>query len=406
MPSLDEILKKTKHKSAQITVVRQRPSIATDDRPYTDVLESLPPVNTESKPISNHEEIEHKPYTNETQERDTKGTQTVHITEAKAREKTQKEHKPYTKLNTTTKEIGHKPNTNSAQNMPISAIVGIQKDILFLLYEECKKVRSHITNPISLQYIADNLNIRFGSVKTSLQRLCEKGCIQRNGFKIGRGGWTAFELSNYTYNELLQYETQNKANTNRTQIEYKQDTKTNTQSDTNASSSSSLNILNTTTEISEEWGFDISQFKDIGFSLSQLKQLINVGSLKPTDIEQSLIEFHYDYENDSLPKNIKTSKINFLMGLLRRGSLYISEGYRTEQQRIDAEMAQRAKERNRRVMEEKFIAWEAALNDEDRKILENDIPVSLLSFYRTSGISSPEVKDFMFNYFCKKVIGA
>ena len=93
-----------------------------------------------------------------------------------------------------------------------------------------------------------------------------------------------------------------KRNTIGTQIEHISDTKRNTEKDTSALSSSSYKDLKTTTQlISEEWNFDISSYTRFGFTTTQLKQLASLGNISAADVEQSLIEFNYDIENNALP---------------------------------------------------------------------------------------------------------
>jgi predicted transcriptional regulator len=272
--------------------------------------------------------------------------------------------------------------------------------ILLFLFEECKKSRSHVTEPLTIIHIASALEIATGSIKTSIARLCEKAVLKISSYKNGRGGWSVYEIPEIVYKELLQMETQHKLHTNQTQSRHKVDTKLNTQLNTNASSSSSSLDLKetTTTELADEWNFDIASYARFGFTATQLKQVASLGNISATDVEQSLIEFSYDLDNNALPP-IKTNKINFLMGLLRAGHSYVSEGFKNEQDAMIAEMARRAEDKRKNLLEAKFAAWEAALNDEERKEIVNKLPTHLTVLHRTYGVSNVEVRSWLFNYY-------
>jgi YVTN family beta-propeller protein len=109
-----------------------------------------------------------------------------------------------------------------------------------------------------------------------------------------------------------------------------------------SSCSSIKDLKTTTTEIGDEWNFDITPFAQFGFTKTQIKQLATSSAISAADVEQSLIEFSYDLDNNALP-SIKTTKINFLMGLLWKGQSYVSEGFKSEQELMISEMAKESR---------------------------------------------------------------
>lgn len=352
-----------------------------------------------NKADTNQTQTQHKPHTNYTQKPDTNSTQSGHEDILEYSNQTQTQHKLNTKLNTHKTQSRHKVDTNSTQTTHISALIGVQRKMLLFLFDECKKARSRITEPLSIIHISQAMEIPTGSIKTSIARLREKQFLKISSFKNGRGGWSSYEIPDAAYKELLQMETQHKLHTNYTQTKHKVDTQPNTQLNTNGSSSSSdLNIKETTTKLSEEWNFDIREYKAFGFTATQVKQLAQLRVISAADVEQSLIEFSYDLNNNALPP-IKTNKLNFLMGLLRAGQSYVSESYRNEEEAIISEMASRAESRRKKILEDKFVVWEASLTDEERKKIEDNIPLSLRVMFRTNGVSSLEVKNWLFNYY-------
>ena len=279
-----------------------------------------------------------------------------------------------------------------------SELTGLQRDIIISLCHECKKTRTKVTEPLTIEYLTASLNRTYDAIKTSIKRLEKKGCIIRVKFKNGRGGWSQYEIPEDIYHDALHCETGYKVSTNQVQSRYKLGSEPGSELGTTVSSSSSLNINKTTTELSDEWNFDITPYARFGFTQTQLKQVASLGTITATDVEQSLIEFSYDIDNNALPI-IKTTKINFLMGLLRSGNTYISEGFKNEQEAMIAEMAKRSADKRKRLSEEKFEAWMDNQNEEDRKIWESIIPNHLKVRLQAYGMDDKEVKSWLFDYY-------
>jgi predicted transcriptional regulator len=366
MPSLEDILKKTKTKSEQITIIRKPPSIATEDRPYSLAdSASIQLVETGNKLTTNSQQTSNKVATN-------------------------------------SQQSGNKVATKVA----FSELVGLQRDIIIFICHECKNSRSRITEALTLEHMAMSLKRNAGAIRTTIQRLEKKGCLLRAGFKNGRGGWSRYELPDSIYHEVLRSETGNKVATNLQQSGNKVASQLATELATSISSSSSsiLNIKETTTtQLGDGWNFDITPYTKFGFTNSQLKQLASLGVISAKDVEQSLIEFNYDLISNMLPI-IKTGKINFLMGLLRSGHSYVSEGFKNEQEATISEMVRRAEDRRKKLLEDKFIAWEASLSHDERKHVLAKLPTSLMVLEKTYGISSQEIKNWYFDYFMQTII--
>jgi hypothetical protein len=399
MPSLEDILKKTKAKSEQITTVRKPPSIATEDRPYSLAdSASIHLVETSNKVATNQQQTGNKlatePKTNWQQSSNKIAVQNQN---------------PQQSGNQTSNTIRNKVATNSQQTSnkvatktTFSELVGLQRDIIIFICHECKNSRSRITEALTLEHMAMSLKRSTGAIRTTIQRLEKKGCLLRAGFKNGRGGWSRYELPDSIYHDVLRSETSNKLATNSQQSGNKVASQLATELATSASSSSSLkDRRTTTTELSDEWNFDITSYARFGFTKTHIKQLASLGVISATDVEQSLIEFSYDLNNNALPP-IKTNKINFLMGLLRASHMYVSEGFKNEQEAMILEMARRASEKKENLLKAKFEAWETDLNDEERKEIEKKLPTHLMVVHRAHGVSNVEVRKWMFNYYLQQ----
>lgn len=170
-------------------------------------------------------------------------------------------------------------------------------------------------------------------------------------------------------------------------------------SSTSSSSSKTTTSFGTENEdIGEVWNFSIADYAKFGFSRDQLKQLAMLDKLSPLQVQQSLVHFLYDFENKLLPK-IKTTPINFLMGLLMKGNPYVSEGIITYEEQIINEMARRYKGKEKKRLYDELLAWESTLNDEQKKIIDSQMTPHLKILYRSHGILNDDVQKWLLDYF-------
>lgn len=356
---------------------------------------------TENKPTTNWQQSDNKPATNQ-QQIDNKVATISNIAANKIAPEKQKWQQSGNQSGNNT---GNKVTTNRQQSdnklvtgFRFSELVGLQKDIVLFICLECKNNRSKITEPLTIEYIASGLKHSNGAVKTSIQRLEKKGYLLRVEFKNGRGGWSRYEIPDHIYHDALRNETSNKVATNRQQTENKVASEPATEPATNVLSSSSNLNKTTTTQLDDEWNFDITPYSRFGFNFPQLKQIAGLGKISAADVEQSLIEFCYDLDNNALPP-IKTTKINFLMGCLRAGSPYVSEGFKNEQEATISEMARRLDAKRKKRMEDEFVVWVDGLSEDEMKKILQKMPTTLVILYRTYGISNNEVRAWFISYF-------
>ncbi|MDP1575124.1 MAG: hypothetical protein Q8L78_09380 [Coxiellaceae bacterium] len=374
--------------TAVIEIGNQEQAIQTD---------APPPLFSDKKVNTNSTQTTHKVNTNSTHKLNTNQTQSEHKKIELNTNSTQTTHKVHTKLNTQKTQTTHKLNTNSTQIAHISTIIGVQRMILLFVFEECKKARSYITEPLSIFHIAANLEIASGSVKTSISRLCEKNFLKINRFKNGRGGWSVYEIPDSTYKELLQMETQHKLHTNYTQSEHKLHTKLNTQPNTSSLSSSSILNTNKTTItatdekdfLPEEWlKIDTSPLEHIYFSKTQLRQLVDKNI--PDVVQESINYFSHEILQE--PEKY-TKPLNVLMGVLRQGNAWAApKGYEAPKDKAQREYFERKKAENEKrnqfvseLMDLEFLDWQSRLSDQDLElIVPEDVRASRLTAAKTS----------------------
>lgn len=438
MATVDELLKKQKGRLDKMSssapvpvptpVARKKITRTGPTRPWQENLPQYQsatplPVQPEAEPLAR---TAHKPDTDLDQSSAIAASVPQETGHKSGTICAQTEHKADTKLGTNRTQseyssrshvaalskTGHKPDTqpdtnkdtNRAQteNKPdtkqgFSSLVGLQREITIFVYESCKNARARITEPLSLEHVALSLNIRIGSVKTTLRRLEEKSILRRDGFKIGRGGWSRYELFDTIYRELLQLETEHKLSTNRAQTGHKLNTQPDTEPDTRRSSSSSSidsqKFKTTTTgepelfddsgvQLSPDWAaVDFTPLADVGFSRAHLIQLAKHGKLSTSEVQDSIHFFAFDLKQNEKGKEIKGAPVNFFMGILRKGMPYAPpENYESPEQtarRIYLEGKRRIEEQReaqeRELVALDFAEWRRGLTQEQIVAIVPDV---------------------------------
>jgi len=340
------------------------------------------PGITAHKPDTNWLQTGHKPNT----QPDTNRAQTGHNVSEKAERILQTGHKPDTQpdttLDTNRTQTGYKPDTKSV----FTQLVGLQRKVLLFIYRSCQIARSRTTEPLALEHIAKSLNIRTGSVKTTLRRLEEKELIFRSYFKNGRGGWSRYELAAHVFAAVLQLETEHKLDTNWTQTEHKLDTQPDTQPDTSPSSSSSsirsIDLVTTTSEtilappreLEAQWQvIDCSPLTELRFGRGQIAQIAHSGRVTSEELQESIYAFAFDLTENQKAKNISGAPLNYFMGILRKGPYTPPVNYESpedRQQRLYLEAKEQQRklrlDRESRLETVEFEEWAEKLSLDQR----------------------------------------
>jgi hypothetical protein len=346
-----------------------------------------------NKPTTNRKQSSNKPATNRQQTGNIEGL----VKQSKKESGNKPSTQPATQVATKWQQTDNKPETKTH----FSSLVGLQREIILLVYSQCKISRSKETNPLTLRFIASVVKTTENSAKVTIQRLEKKNLINRVESKNGRGGWARFELSESVYGELLQLETGNKVETNWQQTDNKPSTQPATEPATSSPSSSSSfldlkNLKTTTTDevecldqvkLSPDWeDVDFSPIADIGFSRVHLIQLAKHGKLSALEVQDSIHFFAFDLKRNSKAKEIKTSPLNFFMGLLRKGELYAPpqnyESPSDEARRKRREFLER-KEHDRKAEEQKLLDLE--FSEWRRGLSQADIEKMVPEFARRPG---------------------
>ena len=138
-------------------------------------------------------------------------------------------------------------------NLSLTALVGLQRNVLTYIYDSCRFNGGKISGPISIQNLVDAAKSTTSAVRKAAQRLEEKHFIFRASYKDGRGGWTQYGLPDGIYNALLFNETRAKVEPNLSQTRARVEPQPEPQLRPRVSSSSSFldlkNSKTTTTDV-------------------------------------------------------------------------------------------------------------------------------------------------------------
>jgi hypothetical protein len=362
-------------------------------RPWEDPTHDQPPLRNETlgpesgeetEKATNRQQIGNKSETEKATNRQQIGNKSETIPRHYQPAKTEIDNKPAaqpaTHSTTNRQQIGNKSTTQ----VSFSTLVGVQRQLVLLLYEFCKSARGKTTQALTLEYLSSFVKTSESCIKVSLQRLEAKGVVRRAAFKVGRGGWSRYELPDAVFQELLHDETGNKPTTKWQQTDNKLTAQPATQPATTPSSSSSssldLNKLTNTTNsevfgrLPAGWGeIDISPLAAIRFGRHQLAQLVRVGTLSIDQVQESIHAFAFDLQVNEKGKEINGAALNYFMGILRKGPYAPPANYEPPEIR-QMRLYLEAKEREEKALEEldlrletvEFNSWVANLSAEER----------------------------------------
>jgi predicted transcriptional regulator len=253
------------------------------------------------------------------------------------------------------------------------ALVGNEKNLLVLVFEECLRIGSLVSPEITLSHISERLEISPGVAKMVIHRLVKKGFIERASSKTGRGGWIKFSITKDLYRDLRIRQTDNKQVTIGYQTDNKQVTKRVTEQITESPcSSSNLNINNTTTTEPDLW-LSVPKNLEGRVSIRQLRDFVKQNLLSAEDLQSSLDGFAYDLEKGSIrAKN--GNPVAILIGAVKSGG-YISQSYLSELKASLADVAKAREEMEQiqaanstQQLQEEFESFRAKFPDQAEQI--------------------------------------
>lgn len=225
-----------------------------------------------------------------------------------------------------------------------------------------KEIENLVDIPVSA--LAKRINADKGTTRTSIKRLQKKNILLKSKGERGRHGCTQVVIPNFIIKECLNLfqcspypldESENIINNeNRNTIDVY----------------SSSNIINITTNseinrnnLPDEWvNINIESLKEIGFSITQLKQLHSKNLNTPETIQESINHFAYGLENNPKVKNYP-EPLNVLMGVLRKGQAWTEPNYQAPQEIAQRQLIERKKAERERLKKLEDDAYKLALDE-------------------------------------------
>jgi len=254
-------------------------------------------------------------------------------------------------------------------------LVGRQRSIMNSIFMEAYKGGAKVTPPLTVSFISLSSGSPSSSVRKSIQILEKKGCISRDDFKIGRGGWTSYLINSSLYGEMLQLKSEEKLEKNLRRTEEELEYKPKKQLEKIPHSSSyNFNLKKNTTTIVDNSLLEKCaliqvpvELDDIGFKESHLKQIFKDSSLNTDEVQESLSHYALDLRNGSVRAGF--GKLNMIVGVLKKSNLYTSEAYIAEERSMLAELSKRSevlkelknKEKEIKLLK-KYKSWKSKLN--------------------------------------------
>jgi len=225
-----------------------------------------------------------------------------------------------------------------------------------------------------MDHISKNCKTTYHAARKAIQRLEQKEFLKRAEFKVGRSGWTKYEIPDATYQELLQNETEANSRPIRGQTEAKPGTELRPEPRPSAPSSSSslrsIDLETTTTgeatsaeprELDTQWqSIDCSPLTELRFGRGQIAQIAQSDRVTPEELQESIYAFAFDLCENQKAKNISGAPLNYFMGILRKGPYTPPANYEDPESRqkrlyLEAKEQQRKK---RLELEERLEAVE------------------------------------------------
>jgi len=267
-------------------------------------------------------------------------------------------------------------NYKGQSNSPLYTILrlsGHQKLIFNFILEKCL-TRNLLTTGIVTSEILINLtNTSLTMVNTSIQRLVEKGLVNRENGKRGRGGFYCFGIAREIKDAAIEY--RRIAN-----IENIEPLKANENQPLKIDPSF-IEIKKIIQVLPPEWEeIDIEPLHHIGFTKGHIVQLFKQGEIDITTLQDSIYYFSYDLQHNNKADSItKSSPLGYFMGILKRIGLYNApENYESFKNRALREMLEskkNEKEKRDNMLKElihlAFEEWHGKLSQEEK---DNFIP--------------------------------
>ncbi|HEY2566754.1 MAG TPA: hypothetical protein VGH95_03500 [Candidatus Aquirickettsiella sp.] len=279
------------------------------------------------------------------------------------------------------KSIEHREPEDNKIIQILRKTTGYQKAVMQQITAHIKSLPDTInTIDIPIDTLSTRIKTTKDITRTSIKRLQKKSILLKEKGERGRLGSTQITVPSFILKECFNlficlpkslYEIGN-------------ENRYDNRNDDSVYSSSNI-YTNTTTkniELPEEWlKINIAPLNDIRFSLTQIKQLYTQELSTPEVIQESINHFAFGIKNNPKFKNYR-DPLNVLMGVLRKGEVWIENNYESPQdiaQRQIIEQKKIERERKKQLEDDAFKLaldeWKESLSVKElEKITAKDNP--------------------------------
>ena len=251
------------------------------------------------------------------------------------------------------------------QPLDINHLVGKEKTLLCYVVSLCKNRGSLETDTVLSDELKRVLEVDNNGLANIVFRVKDKGFFNIVEQKKGRVSWRKFSVSKEIYEQIVK-----KGLDNHTSIIREQSFKplekpleNHTYSNNPLKENKNYNHI----EIPEN-------LTEIGFGGRHITQILEMGKLSETELQDSLFHFSQDLKT-GLKTRVKSSPLSLIIGILRNGSPYISEeflsSFKADFDRVKARVQQYEaiqKELQENALKAKFIDWKEQNPQEVEKI--------------------------------------
>ncbi len=276
-----------------------------------------------------------------------------------------------------------KNSESGVKKYSISHLVGLQKKVLFSLFQLCRNNNANFTKDISGGELALICETSMYNAQNAVKELIKKHLLFRREFKAGRGGYTKYEIDQDTYLEIFEYLKANDPILEKTQRKPREQSRENLEKVPSSKlvSNNNTNFLTREEEpILQNSSFDVSSIDvsrlgQYGITRKQIQDIQNQKLIFTTFQLQDFVERFEVYASD--PKNI--SGIRSVPGMFVKMAQLAADGkdpligVETETDRLIREQLERIKkqredrlEKENELRELEFETWVELLDENER----------------------------------------
>ena len=263
---------------------------------------------------------------------------------------------------------------NVSIEFEISKLRGNEKKLFFFVVYLCIRKNSCFTGDLLSSDVTKAIEISKNSRETCIKRLTKKGLLRRGMGKSGERSTLSFYISEKVKKTADNFQKNEDylICSNKFQSGFKVPTSSSFIKNTTTKKDSEN--INSENKLPENWtSLNISPLENIGFSLTQLKQLFETGLCIPEIIQDSIYHFAFGLSYNEKTKGYQ-QPLNVLMGVLRKGGAWTEKNYEPPQVIAMRELLERKKKEQEilnklenDLYETGAENWIKKLSDEEKK---------------------------------------